>query len=61
LATGRRISRAGEALRDSEPATLCNELCLRLRGAGLPVVRLQIAFRVLHPPYDASALNWTAG
>ena len=52
---------ADEALQDSEPATLCNELCLRLRAAGLPVVRFQVAFRVLHPLYDASTLNWTAG
>jgi adenylate cyclase len=52
---------ADEALQDSEPATLCNELCLRLRGIGIPVVRLQVAFRVLHPLYDASTLNWTAG
>jgi adenylate cyclase len=52
---------ADEALQDSEPATLCNELCLRLRAVGLPVVRFQVAFRVLHPLYDASTLNWTAG
>jgi adenylate cyclase len=52
---------ADQALQDSEPATLCNELCLRLRGVGLPVVRFQVAFRVLHPLYDASTVNWTAG
>jgi adenylate cyclase len=52
---------ADEALQDSEPATLCNELCQRLRGVGIPVVRFQVAFRVLHPLYDASMLNWTAG
>jgi adenylate cyclase len=52
---------ADEALQDSEPATLCNELCLRLRGVGLPLVRFHVAFRVLHPLYDASTLNWTAG
>jgi adenylate cyclase len=47
-------------LQDSEPATLCNELCQRLRGVGIPVVRFQAGFRVLHPLYDASTLNWTA-
>jgi adenylate cyclase len=52
---------ADEALQDSEPAPLCNELCQRLRGVGIPVVRFQGAFRVLHPLYDASTLNWTAG
>jgi adenylate cyclase len=52
---------ADEALQDSEPATLCNEVCLRLRGVGIPVVRFQVAFRVLHPLYDASTLNWTTG
>jgi adenylate cyclase len=50
---------ADEALQDSEPATLCNELCQRLRGVGIPVVRFQAGFRVLHPLYDASTLNWT--
>jgi adenylate cyclase len=52
---------ADQALQDSEPATLCNELCLRLRGVGIPVVRFQVAFRVLHPLYDASSVNWSAG
>jgi adenylate cyclase len=51
---------ADQALLDSEPVTLCNELCLRLRGVGIPIVRFQVAFRVLHPLYDASAVNWTA-
>jgi adenylate cyclase len=51
---------ADEALQDSEPATLCNGLCQRLRGVGIPIVRFQVAFRVLHPLYDASMLNWTA-
>jgi adenylate cyclase len=51
---------AGEALQDSEPATLLNDLCQRLRGVGIPIFRCQVAFRVLHPLYDASTLNWTA-
>ena len=49
---------ADEALQDSEPAILYGELCQRLRGVGMPVLRGQVAFRVLHPLYDASTLNW---
>jgi adenylate cyclase len=51
---------ADEALKDSEPAILYGELCQRLRGVGIPVLRGQVAFRVLHPLYDASVLNWNA-
>jgi adenylate cyclase len=51
---------AGEALQDSEPANLYGELCQRLRGVGIPILRGQVAFRVLHPLYDASTLNWNA-
>ena len=50
---------ADEALHQSEPATLYGELCLRLRAVGIPVMRGQVAFRVLHPLYDASTLTWT--
>jgi adenylate cyclase len=51
---------ADEALHDSEPATLYAELCQRLRGVGMPILRGQVAFRILHPLYDASAITWTA-
>ncbi len=51
---------ADEALRDTEPAHLYGELCQRLRGVGMPILRGHVAFRVLHPLYDASALEWTA-
>jgi adenylate cyclase len=51
---------ADEALRDTEPASLYGELCQRLRGVGMPILRGHVAFRVLHPLYDASALDWTA-
>jgi adenylate cyclase len=51
---------ADEALHQSEPATLYGELCLRLRAVGIPVMRGQVAFRVLHPLYDASTLTWNA-
>ena len=51
---------ADEALLDSEPAALYGELCRRLRGVGLPMLRGQVAFRILHPLYAASTVNWTA-
>jgi adenylate cyclase len=51
---------ADEALRESEPAALYGELCRRLRGVGMPILRGQVAFRILHPLYDASTVNWTA-
>jgi adenylate cyclase len=50
---------ADEALHQSEPAKLLGELCLRLRAVGIPVMRSQLAFRVLHPLYDASTLTWS--
>jgi adenylate cyclase len=51
---------ASEALRDSEPGALYGELCQRLRGVGLPILRGQVAFRILHPLYDASIVTWDA-
>jgi adenylate cyclase len=50
---------AGEALQDTEPAALYGELCKRLRGVGMPIRRGQVAFRMLHPLYDAGAVHWT--
>jgi adenylate cyclase len=51
---------ANEALRDTEPAVLYDELCQRLRAIGMPVLRGHVAFRVLHPLYDASTMDWMA-
>ena len=51
---------AGEALQNSEPATLYGELCQRLCGVGIPILHGQIGFRILHPLYDASTLSWNA-
>jgi adenylate cyclase len=51
---------AEQALYDSEPATLYGELCQRLRGVGMPILRGQVGFRILHPLYNASTLNWNA-
>ena len=52
---------ADEALHETEPAALYGELCQRLRGIGMPILRGQAGFRVLHPLYDASSLNWNPG
>ena len=49
---------ADQALSDSEPATLYAELCQRLRGVGMPILRGQVAFPILHPLYDASTITW---
>jgi adenylate cyclase len=51
---------AEEALLESEPAALYDELCRRLRGIGMPLLRGHVAFRILHPLYDASTVSWTA-
>ena len=51
---------AEQSLLNTEPAELFGELCQRLRGMGTPVLRGQVAFRVLHPLYDAAILNWNA-
>ena len=52
---------SGQALHDTEPGALYGELCQRLRGVGLPILRGQVAFRILHPLYDASIVSWDAG
>ena len=48
---------AGEALQDTEPAILYSELCQRLRGVGMPILRGHVAFRVLHPHEVGEALG----
>ena len=50
---------ADQALRPGEPVPLVTELCQRLRALGLPVIRFQVTFNVLHPLYDATAIRWT--
>jgi adenylate cyclase len=49
-----------QALHNSDPATLYGDLCLRLRGIGMPILRGQVAFPILHPLYDASTISWRA-
>ena len=51
---------ASEALGTSEPAALFEALCRRLRAAGVPIMRGNVSFNVLHPLYRAGALTWTA-
>jgi adenylate cyclase len=51
---------ADEALQDSDPVALYGDLCQRLRGVGMPIRRGQVSFRMLHPLYDAGALNWNS-
>jgi len=49
-----------QALHASEAPPMIAELCVRLRAVGLPLLRLQVTFNVLHPLYDASLIRWTA-
>jgi adenylate cyclase len=49
-----------ETLQEAEPSAVYGNLCERLRGAGLPLMRGYVTFRVLHPLYSASALVWNA-
>ncbi|WP_421997731.1 adenylate/guanylate cyclase domain-containing protein [Reyranella sp.] len=48
-----------EALEDAEPPALLEALCHRLTGLGFPILRVQIAFPMLHPLYQASILSWS--
>jgi adenylate cyclase len=49
---------ADEALNETEPPALYGELCQRLRGIGVPILRGRVGYRVLHPLYDVSAMSW---
>jgi adenylate cyclase len=51
---------ADEALNEAEPAVLYGELCQRLRGIGMPILRGRVGYRVLHPLYDVSAMSWSS-
>ncbi|MGA2893716.1 MAG: adenylate/guanylate cyclase domain-containing protein [Xanthobacteraceae bacterium] len=50
---------ADEALLETEPAALYGELCQRLRGIGVPILRGRVGYRVLHPLYDVNAMSWS--
>jgi len=47
-----------QALQDSPLEKIFEGTCKRLYAAGIPVARSYIAFRVLHPLYQAHALLW---
>jgi adenylate cyclase len=51
---------AAEALTDSDAPKLFDQLCQRLFAAGIPIMRGNVTYNVLHPLYGASALSWTA-
>ena len=51
----------GQALRDAPLDTIYEGTCTQLYAAGIPVTRGQVAFRVLHPLFDAQSLRWHAG
>ena len=48
-----------QALGDSDSAELFDAFCQRVRGAGIPIMRGYVAFRMLHPLYHSHGLNWT--
>ena len=50
-----------QALEDSDFETLFGGCCERMRAAGVPLWRGHIAFRILHPMYDAMGLTWQSG
>ena len=47
-----------QALEDSDFETLFGGCCERMRAAGVPITRGHVAFRILHPLYDAMGLTW---
>jgi adenylate cyclase len=46
-------------LRDLGPEALVAGAARRMRAAGLPLDRLQVAFRLLHPLFDGMSLTYT--
>jgi adenylate cyclase len=51
----------GQALRDAPLETIYERTCKQLFAAGIPVTRGQVAFRVLHPLFNAQSLLWRKG
>ena len=60
LADGIATWLAEQALGSSQPADLFDGMCRRVRAAGIPVMRANVSFEVLHPLYAAAALKWSA-
>ena len=50
-----------QALGQTALADLFGGCCERLLGAGIPLSRADIAFRVLHPLYEAMGMTWLRG
>jgi adenylate cyclase len=51
---------AAQALTETEAPALFEQLCQRLFASGMPIMRANVSYNVLHPLYAASALSWTA-
>ena len=51
---------AEQALTDTDAVALFEQLCQRLFSSGIPIMRANVTYNVLHPLYSASALSWTA-
>jgi adenylate cyclase len=49
------------ALGETEMPALLQGCCERLYAAGVPISRVQIAFRTLHPVMQAMGLTWLSG
>ncbi len=47
-----------EALGDSQVEAVAEGCFRRLQAAGIPLLRAHVAFRTLHPLFDAIGLNW---
>ena len=50
-----------QALGQTALADLFGGCCERLLGAGIPLSRAYITFRVLHPLYEAMGMTWLRG
>lgn len=49
------------AIHPFDVTTLVEELCPRLIAAGVPLLRINLGFRVLHPLFRAMSLTWRRG
>ncbi len=48
-----------QALGDGQVEAVAEGCFRRLHAAGIPLLRAHVAFRTLHPLFDAMGLNWT--
>ena len=47
-----------QALTDAPIQEVFEKTCMQLHAAGVPVIRAQVGFRILHPLFDAQTLTW---